>query len=225
MTLRQVLKQLQELGNETTRTHNRKWGAGENQYGVKHGDIRELAKQLRSQPELAEPLWKTNNLDAQLLAVLLIQPKTLSADTLEQLVHTISFSHVADWLCSYVIKVHPQKEELRQRWLKSPDRWAARVGWSLTAERVVKDRQGLDLAGLLDRIEAELAEADPVVQWTMNNTLAAIGIEVAKHRRRAAEIGERLGVYRDYPASKGCTSPFAPTWIAAMVSRKKSAEK
>ncbi len=33
-------------------------------------------------------------------------------------------------------------------------------------------------------------------------------------------IGETLGIYRDYPVSKGCTSPFAPIWINAMVSRQ-----
>ncbi|MFM8285197.1 MAG: DNA alkylation repair protein [Planctomycetaceae bacterium] len=225
MTLRQVLKQLQQLGNETTRAHNRKWGAGENQYGVKHGDIRELARQLRTHPGLAEPLWKTGNLDAQLLAVLLIPPRRLSADELEAMVHTISFSQVADWLCSYVVKTHPQKEDLRQRWLHSADKWASRVGWWLTAERVAKDREGLDLRGLLARIEVELAGADPVVQWTMNNTLAAIGIESVTHRRKALEIGERLGVYKDYPASRGCISPFAPIWIAAMVDRNKAAKK
>ena len=54
----------------------------------------------------------------------------------------------------------------------------------------------------------------------MNNTLAGIGIHFPAHRERAIAIGEKLGVYRDYPVSKGCTSPFAPTWINAMVSRK-----
>ena len=39
-------------------------------------------------------------------------------------------------------------------------------------------------------------------------------------RERALAIGETLGVYRDYPVSKGCTSPFAPIWINAMVSRQ-----
>lgn len=33
-------------------------------------------------------------------------------------------------------------------------------------------------------------------------------------------IGEALGVYRDYPVSKGCTSPFAPIWINEMVRRQ-----
>jgi 3-methyladenine DNA glycosylase AlkD len=54
----------------------------------------------------------------------------------------------------------------------------------------------------------------------MNNTLATIGVHFPKHRKRAIAIGEKLGIYRDYPVSKGCTSPFAPIWINFMVSRQ-----
>ena len=104
--------------------------------------------------------------------------------------------------------------------MAADDRWAARSGWDLTAERVGKSPEGLDLASLLSRIEAEMLDAPPEVQWTMNNTLAGIRIHFPEHRERAIAIGEELGVYRDYPVSKGCTSPFAPTWINAMVSRK-----
>jgi hypothetical protein len=53
----------------------------------------------------------------------------------------------------------------------------------------------------------------------MNECLAAIGIHFPKHRERAIAIGEESGIYRDYPVSKGSTSPFAPIWINAMVSR------
>lgn len=220
MTLKDALKQLKALGNEATRKHNAKWGAGDNQFGVKHGDLRALAKTLKASPELATPLWETGNADAQLLATLLIKPKELSADDVDRLVRSVAFSHVADWLTSYVVKQHADKEALRQRWMADDDRWAARAGWALTAERVVKSPDGLDLPALLDRIEAEMGDADPAVQWTMNAALAEIGIHFPKHRKRAVAIGEKLGIYRDYPCSKGCTSPFAPVWIEAMVSRQ-----
>jgi len=36
----------------------------------------------------------------------------------------------------------------------------------------------------------------------------------------ALTIGERLGVYCNDPVSKGCTSPFAPIWIAERVRRQ-----
>jgi 3-methyladenine DNA glycosylase AlkD len=220
MTLNEALKQLKALGDEKTRAHNTKWGAGDNQFGVKHGDIRVLAKKIKNDHALALPLWDTGNVDAQLLAALLIKPKELSAKEMDRMVRSTSFAHVADWLISYVVKQHADKETLRQKWMAADDRWAARAGWSLTAERVVKSPEGLDLPALLDRIESEMGHADPVVQWTMNSTLAEIGIHAPKLRKRAIGIGEKLGVYRDYPVSKGCTSPFAPIWIDFMVKRQ-----
>ncbi len=83
--------------------------------------------------------------------------------------------------------------------MQSDDRWAARAGWDLAAERVGRSPDGLDVPALLGRIETEMADAVPEVQWTMNNT---------------------IGLYRDWPVSKGCTPPFAPIWIDFMVSRQ-----
>jgi len=104
--------------------------------------------------------------------------------------------------------------------MAAADRWAARTGWDLTAERVGKSPDGLDLPALLARIESEMAGADPEVQWTMNNTLAGIGIHFPKHRKRANAIGEKIGLYRDWPVSKGCTPPYVPVWVETMVKRK-----
>jgi 3-methyladenine DNA glycosylase AlkD len=220
MTLNETLKQLKALGNAKVRAQNAKSGAGDNQFGVSLGDIRALAKKIKTDHELALSLWDTGNADAQFLATLLIQPKKLSAKEMNRMVRSISFSRVADWLLSYVVRQHPDKEALRQDWMAATDRWAARAGWDLTAERVAKSPDGLDLPALLDRIESEMPDAEPEVQWTMNNTLAGIGIHFPKHRKRAIAIGEKLGIYRDYPVSKGCTSPFAPIWINYMASRQ-----
>ena len=220
MTLKETLKQLKALGNAGVRAQNAKSGAGDNQFGVRRGDLRMLAKKIKTDHPLALSLWKTGNVDAQFLATLLIQPKQLSADEMERMVKSVTFVCVADWLHSYVVKEHADKETLRQKWMASDDRWAARAGWQLTAERVAKSPEGLDLPALLDRIETEMAGAAPEVQWTMNITLAEIGIHFPKHRKRALAIGEKLGIYRDYPVSKGCTSPFAPIWINEMVRRQ-----
>jgi 3-methyladenine DNA glycosylase AlkD len=220
MTLKGTMKQLESLGNEARRAHNTKNGAGDNQFGVPMGDIRTLAKKIKTNHALALALWKTGNIDAQFLATLMIKPKDLSADEMDKVVRSVTFVHVADWLNSYVVKQHPDKESLRQGWMATDDPMAARAGWSLTAERVEKSPEGLDLPALLDRVESEMANAAPEVQWTMNGTLAQIGIHFPKHRKRAIAIGEKLGIYRDYPVSKGCTSPFAPIWINAMVKRQ-----
>jgi 3-methyladenine DNA glycosylase AlkD len=225
ITLEEAMRQLKALGNAAVRAQNAKSGplgsgCGDNQFGVKRGDLRKLADKIKTNHELALALWKTGNVDAQFLAVLLIKPQDLSADELERMVKSITWVWVADWLHSYVTKVHADKETLRIKWMTSNDRWTARAGWQLTAGRVAKSPEGLDLVALLDRIEREMGTAVPEVQWTMNMCLAEIGIHFPKHRKRALAIGEKLGIYRDYPCSKGCTSPFAPIWINEMVRRQ-----
>lgn len=220
MKVKEALAQLKALGNEKVRKQNQKHGAGDNQFGVLHGDIRKLAAKIKDNHALALGLWKTGNVDAQLLAILLIDPKKLSGDEVDRLVRSVGSEHVADWLSSYVVKKHADKETLRQKWMTDADPWVARAGWSLTSERINKTPEGLDLKALLDRIESEMADAAPEAQWTMNFCLAGIGIHFPKLRKRAIAIGETLDIYRDYPCSKGCTSPFAPIWINEMVRRQ-----
>lgn len=220
MTVDEILTQLEALGDPKRRKHNTKRGAGDNQFAVKRGDIRKVAKSAGSDRELALELWGTGNIDARLVAILMLKPTMLSTDELDAMVRSVGFSDVADWLNSYVVKLHPDREALRARWMADEDPMAARAGWNLTAIRVAKKPDGLDLAALLDRIEAEMGAAHPDAQWTMNFVLAEIGVHHPEHRERALAIGEELGVYRDFPTSKGCTSPFAPIWISEMVKRQ-----
>lgn len=219
-TLEEALNQLKALGHEKVRERNQKNGAGGNQFGVRLGDIRKMAAKIKANRQLAMELWDTGNLDTRLLAVLLIQPKDLSREEMDRMTRSAGIAQVADWLNSHVVKKHPDKESLRQAWMEDDDPWAARAGWTLTSERVAGNPDGLDLPSLLDRIESEMGSAPPEAQWTMNACLAGIGIHFPEHRGRAIAIGEKLGIYRDYPVSKGCTSPFAPVWINEMARRQ-----
>jgi 3-methyladenine DNA glycosylase AlkD len=220
MTVKEALAKLKALGHEKMFAHNVKNGAGKNQFGVMMGDIRGVAAKIKTDHALALELWKTENVEARLLAMLIMQPKKLSVKELDDMVKSIDFVQVAEWFNSYVVKDHPEKESLREKWMSSKNIWAARSGWSLMSGRVAREPEGIDVPKLLDRIEAEMPKAPKEVQWTMNTTLAMIGIHFPKLRKRAIDIGEKLGIYRDYPVSKGCTSPFAPIWITEMVKRK-----
>lgn len=215
-----VLDDLEARSNEKVRERNSRLGAGPHQFGVLMGDVRKVAAKHKNDHDLGLALWSTGNLEARHVAVLLLQPKKLSGEELDALVRDATYGPLADWLNSYVVNNHPDKESLRQGWLSAADPWAARAGWSLTARRVEREPDGLDLPGLLDRLEAEMPTADSATQWTMNNCLAAIGINHPELRQRAVDIGEELGIYRDYPVPRGCTSPFAPLWIAELVKRQ-----
>ena len=222
MNTKDLLNILEELGSEKVRKQNTKQGAHDNQFGVKLGDIRKVAKKAKKSNGLAKELWKTGNIDARMLAILLMEPKKLSTEELLELAESIKFTRISDWIDSYVLKNHPDKDEIREDWMDSPNPMVARSGWSLTCQKITKSPKELDLKSLLDRIENELASSPPEVQWTMNFALTYIGIQSEELRGRAIQIGESVGLYKDYPVSKGCTSPYAPIAIEEMVSRKQS---
>jgi len=117
MNLKESLKQLEALGNEKMWAQNTRNGAGENQYGVRLGEIRKLAKKIRTNHEFALTLWETGNVEARLLITLVIQPKELSAGNMDRTVRSETFEQVADWFNAYVLKNHPDKETLRKNWL------------------------------------------------------------------------------------------------------------
>src|SRR5262245_35680562 len=186
MNLKEALAKLESMGDEGRREYNLKPAphgipAGKlKQFGVAMGDIRKLAAKIKSDHALALELWKTGNIDAQLLAMLIMKPRELSAKDIDTMVREARFHQVADWFNSYIGKELPpaDKETLREKWMKikPADGWAARAGWNLMASKINKGDNVLDLDALLDRIEKDMPKAPPETQWTMNNTLLAIGI-------------------------------------------------
>lgn len=221
MNIQETLSTLQSLADEKVRKQHLKNGARENLFGVKMGDIRTLAKKIKSDHALALELWETENIDARMLAILILHPKKLSPKEIERMVSSEDFAWAADWFYNYIIKEYPNKEQFRERWINSDDKMLARAGWSLTSGRIAREPDGISISIVLDRIESDMLNVATEVQWTMNAALAQVGIHHPNYRERALAIGENLGVYRDYPVSKGCTSPFAPIWINEMVSRQK----
>lgn len=212
-----VMAELAALEDPRMREVNEQRG---DDHGVNLSQLRAVAKRLKTQHELARDLWATGDTVARLLATLVCKPKSFSADELDAMIHDIRAPKLLDWFVN-LVKAGRHAEELRLRW-KDEDGLVGRAGWSLTTDRVVKDPDGLDLKALLDQIQHEMKRAPEPKQWAMNHCLAEIGIRNPALRARAVKIGETLKVLIDYPVPPGCTSPYAPFWIAEMVRRRET---
>lgn len=218
-TVGQVLAELKALEDPKILAVNARHG---DDHAVNLTKLRGLAKRLKKQPDLARELWATGDSAARLVAILVTRPKEYSATEYDEMLRDARTPKVRDWLLNYLIKKSPHAEELRLRWFEDSDVEVAAAYWDLTAERVVKKPEGLDLDTLLDLIESEMGEAAERLQWTMNTCLAQIGIHHPDFRVRAVEIGERLEVLKDYPTPPNCTSPYAPIWINEIASRQEA---
>jgi 3-methyladenine DNA glycosylase AlkD len=216
-TLKATMKELAELADPRMREANERRG---DDHGVNLTAVRTLAKRLKIQHELALELWASGDTAARLLATLVCRPSVFSDEELDAKVREIRSPKLLGWFVTNVVRTSRHAEHLRKSW-KDEDGLVGCAGWSLTTERVVKKPEGLDLPALLDQIEQEMKEAPEHKQWAMNHCLAEIGIHHQAHRARAIGIGERLAVLIDYPTPPGCTSPYAPAWIAEMVRRRK----
>lgn len=214
-----LMAQLEALEDPKARAINERHG---DDHGVNLTKLRAVAKEQKTNHELAQELWSTGDSAARLVALLINKPKMYSVEELDGMLRDARIPKVQDWLVNYVVKKSAHLEALRTVWFADADPVVASAGWALTTYRVGKSPQGLDLDGLLDLIERDMKDAPSRLQWAMNETLANIGIFHAGLRARALEIGERLEVLKDYPTPPNCTSPFAPSWIAEIVRRNQA---
>ena len=217
MTVPDVLSELAALEDPKMRAANEKRG---DDHGINLSKMRGLAKQIKTNHALARELWSTGETAPRLLAMLICTPRAFTADELDAMLRETRPPKVNEWFVSYIAKKSPRAEEMRLRWFDDADPTVAAAAWSLTSDRVAKSPEGLDLEDLLDRIERDMKDAPQRPQWSMNETLAQIGIHHPHLRERALEIGDRLQVLADYPTAPGCTSPFAPIWINEIVRRR-----
>ncbi|RDB49413.1 DNA alkylation repair protein [Tsukamurella tyrosinosolvens] len=211
----EVVAELAALEDPRARAVNERHG---DPHGVNLTKLRAVAKSLGTDRELAGELWDSGDVAAQLVALLIAKPKAFTEDELDAMLRSTRSDKAHDWLLNYLVTKSPHAAALRARWFEDADPRVRAAGWALTTHAVAT--ADLDLDALLDEIEREMRDAEPKLQWAMNETLATIGIEDRARRARAIAIGEDLQVLADYPVSKGCTSPFAPVWIAEIVRRR-----
>src|SRR5690606_19010577 len=101
MDVTEVLTEIGALRDDAVRAVNARSG---DDHAVKLGDLRTLAKRIKTDHELARALWNTGDPDARLLATPICRPKAFSPDELDTMVREARTPKLLDWLVSYVVK-------------------------------------------------------------------------------------------------------------------------
>jgi 3-methyladenine DNA glycosylase AlkD len=190
-----------------------------------NAELRALAKTHGKNADLSAYLWKHGGYSARMLSLLIMDLKTVDVPVIEsrladlEAVEGKEQSQLLDWMIANVIMKKTALKNGTAQWRDDPSLLRQRVFWSVQARSVRAENHALN-EELLSHIERELAAANERVQWNMNWCAAQIGIADERLRGRCIALGERLGLYRDYHVSKGCTSPFLPIWIGHVVGKK-----
>lgn len=186
--------------------------------------IREIAKEVGKDAGLAASLWESGGFAARMLSLLILDLKTVDVPYVQRLIADLESaegkeqSQMLDWLIANVIMKKVALKKETTTWREDPSTLRRRAFWSVQARSVRAENHALN-DELLGHVERDLATANEKVQWNMNWCAAQIGIADERLRDRCLALG-KLGLYRDYPVSKGCTSPYLPEWINSQVGKK-----
>lgn len=91
MTLNDVMKELEAMGNEQTKKVLMKHGAKEPIFGVKVGDLKKIVKKVKKDHDLSLAIYNTGNSDAMYLAGLIADENQITKEQLQ------SWAEKANW--------------------------------------------------------------------------------------------------------------------------------
>ncbi len=188
---------------------------------TKLGDLRIIAKEIKKDHDLALELWTTNNYFARQLAILIMDKKQLSQEFIDQLDQDIQQheagerNQLMDWLMANQLSKDKKTIALMESWENSPSYLQRRIFWYYQGRlRWMGQPSPPNTEELLSKIEQQIEQEEPEVQWAMNFTASWIGVYDKTYRNRCIALGEKTGLYKGKMVSKGCTPEYLPDFIA-----------
>jgi 3-methyladenine DNA glycosylase AlkD len=194
---------------------------------VKSGDLKTRGKEIKKDHELAMELWSTGKYYPRLLAVLIFDAKLLAEKVIDQLASDMlghdaeERNQLADWLLANQLTKDKKLVARIVTWEKNPSPILRRWFWYYQARlRWTGQTPPDNSADLLDSLESNMADAEPVVQWAMNFCACQIGVHEPEYRSRCIKLGERLGLYKGEHVAKNCTPSYLPEFIRIEVAKR-----
>lgn len=140
MSYEEVLQELMELRNDTTRQNLIKLGIPEEScLGVSTTIIRKMARPLKKNDTLADHLWNCGYHEGKLLAVLIWNPKTHSLQDAKAWMRDVNSWDLCDHLCKNLIVKLDHFTQLIQDWCHSSYTYEKRGAFTLIATHVMRD--------------------------------------------------------------------------------------
>ncbi|MEM6804411.1 MAG: DNA alkylation repair protein [Bacteroidota bacterium] len=194
--------------------------------GTKLGDLRKIAKEVKRNHDVAMELWGSGSYYARMLALLIMDKKLISQEFIDSLDRDIQQheleerNQLTDWLMAKQLTKSKKTILLMESWREHPSVILRRIYWYYQARlRWSTKTPPNNAADLLVALEKDMAEAEPEVQWAMNFTVCQIGVNEPAYRAQCIALGEKHGLYKDEPVSKGCTPNYIPEWIRIEVAK------
>jgi 3-methyladenine DNA glycosylase AlkD len=221
MKIREATSRLKAAGTEQNRKTYGRHGVGKKMYGVSFAELKKLAKEIKSDHELAQKLWATGNHDARVLSTMVADPDLLRSGQIEAWAGDLDNYVIADLFSSLVAR-SPFAEKKRKRWTRSKSDHLGQVGWNMVAS-MAQSGEGPTNKSLMDElkyIEAKIHSANNRTRHSMNQALIAIGGRNDPLRKKAIAAARRIGRVQVDHGETSCKTPEAIPYIEKIWTHK-----
>ncbi len=217
MTSQEILKQLEEYGNEQTKKIFMRHGAKEPIFGVKVQDLKKIKKIVKKNHELALELYNTGNSDAMYLAALISEPMKMTKKQLQSWAEKANWYMLSEYPAAWATSESNFGWELASDWIKSDKENIASSGWSTFSSMLAikndNDLNIIEIEELLDFVSENIHKSKNRVRYTMNGFVISVGTYFKPLLDKSKQIAKKIGKVDVEMGGTSCKVPLATDYI------------
>lgn len=179
LNVEQVISELNRLGNkEKVDFKEQKFGiVATNSLGIYQADLKEIAKKIGYNNELAIELFDSGIYEARILCSKIFNPKDLTEDLLEKWVVTFENWEICDSFCMGLFAKSKFAVSKALEWTSRKNEFEKRAGFTIIASYCMADKHAENSAyeQFLPIIEREATDERIYVKKAVNWALRSIG--------------------------------------------------
>jgi 3-methyladenine DNA glycosylase AlkD len=229
LDVKDILTILEKRSDRRTKKVLQKHGAPEPLFGVKVGELRKIIKEykLNNDTGLGLRLYNTGNIDAMYLAGLIVKPRDMMREDLQQWVEKARWYMISENIVPQVVSQSGYGFEMGLQWILSDKESIASAGWSTLSSTVLnnpdEDLNMTRLSQLLHYIELNLHDSPNRVRYTMNGFIIAVGSTVPDLTEKALSTADSIGKVVVDMGETASKVPDAATSIKKNIEKKSNA--
>lgn len=218
MQYEEVMTQLKSMGDPRNVEGMKRFGIkSENNFGNSVTSLRNYAKKIGKNHELAVKLWESGIRDARMVATCIENPETVSEDQVDKWVQDLDSWDICDHCCGHFFDKTPFAYKKVREWTKNNELFIKRAGFSLIAWLAVHDKKkdDFEFIDFLKIIERESTDERNYIRKSVNWALRQIGKRNIDMNKKALEASRKIQKI-DSKSAK---------WIASDAIRELTSEK
>jgi len=195
MNYDEIIERLKTMGDPKNIEGMGRFGIKtENNLGNSVTTLRNFAKKIGKNHELAVRLWESGIRDARMVAACIEDPKTVTEDQVDEWVKGIDSWDICDHCCGHLFDKTPFAYKKAKEWTQRKEEFQKRAGFSLMAWLAVHDKKADDseFEVFLTIIKKESTDERNYVKKAVNWALRNIGKRNITMNKKAIEIAKEI---------------------------------